>query len=260
MMKSLLTLLVLALALLASPASTLAQNNRPQAPGQLPAQPPSAPASKTEEEYKKKIEDLEKKVSDLQNRVKELMHQNDELRKAAGTGGGASRPVERPAPGASSPLTSPIAMFDALVKDYDAKFAAMPKESQTEVNRLMEAVRAWTREQTRSMRGPGEWTVEVIKANNITGARAAEVTVQVYDRVGNAIGGQDTIPIQMRFAKDMVQGKKYTIKATIAAKPQYNPKRTARGANDEPRFIGPYAEFGFELEIAEVKEFTDSKP
>jgi hypothetical protein len=256
-MKPILTVLAFALAVIATPAVALAQNNRPQPPAQSPSQPPA----KSEDEYKKKIEELEKKVADLQNRVKELMHQNDELRKAAGTGGGggSSKPADRPA-ASSAPLSSPQAMFDALVKDYDSRFAAMPKESQTEQNRLMEAVRGWTREQARSMRGPAEWNIEVIDTRNPPGARAVEVTMQVLDRGGKPIGGPETVPIQLRFAKDMAKGKKYTSKATASAKPEYNAKRPAKGPKDEPRFIGAYAEFGFDLEVAEVKELTDSKP
>lgn len=229
-------------------------------PAQQPAPAPApAPASDCE----KKLEDAMRRLAALEERNRQLSKDNDELRRRVGEGGSRPAPRETTPTGGSSTsgaLASPESMFDALASEYQVKFGSRGRDSRSEQNKLQADVRAWTREAARGMTGPVDWTIEVVENRATPGARAADVRFRVLGASKDgAASPPATAPIPTRFAKDLAAGKTYRLRGTVTARPAFNANRTERGASDEPRFIGAYAEFGYELVVASLDEAAKPK-
>ena len=221
---------------------------------------PAALAQGKPADCEEKVKTLEEQVKQLSERLKALSQENDDLRKQLKDKGGgrpSSGPSGKPAEGSdqtTGALASPGAIFEALVKDYNAKFASKPKDSKPEQAKLLAEVREWVRGQAKAIRGPVTWTIEVVDAQVQFGARTIDVTFVTLDARGKPTGPEFTAPFPSRFNKELVagKGKRFKLVGTAGAQPEVNAKRTEKGPDDEPLFIGPYAEFGFDVTVTSL--------
>lgn len=218
--------------------------------------------AKENEELKAKIAKVEAERDGLAKRVTELRGEVDKLRKelakvTRGGGGTGSAPSAGGAGGGAGgdPMASPDALFAALKKEYDEKFGSMPRQSRPDLMRYQREVAVWTRAGQRDHRGAVEWTIRVVdpaRANEKPGVLA----FVVVDPVSKApISGEATVLLPSRWVKEIATVGKdevLNISATMSAKPIYNAQREEVGATDAPRFIGPFAEFGFDLAITKI--------
>lgn len=205
-----------------------------------------------------RVRELEEKLRQAENRLKDAQRENDRLRKenAEGKSGKDTKPGKDAAP--AEPLASPDALFAALVKDFEAKVGAAPGSSKGDQVKYAGLAKKWTQDATREFRGPVEWSIQV---NKIEGggasAKPANVTFTILDPLGKPGGSPVTQPIPARFIKELSEGvgkKTFQLTGTFGAKPVHNAQRAEKGANDEPRFIGPFTEFGFDLSVQTIVE------
>lgn len=171
---------------------------------------------------------------------------------ALGRGGAPARGAPSDALPAT-PLAGPDALFAALQRDYRRAFAEPGPIDQRRVD-----VGRWCQRIATEMRGRVEWLValdELVLPTEPTGSpapRAPTVRVQVLDAGTLAPVGlpfvaelpERLVPLVVR---STARGAVWRADVDFAAAPAHNPTRASAGAFDHPRFIGPFAEFGFAL-------------
>ncbi len=221
--------------------------------------------AKENEELKAKIAEVEaqrdglaKRVSELNGEVTKLRTELAKVKKGGGgsSGGPGGGVVGGVGGGSGGDATaSPDGLFGALKKEYEEKFGSMARQTRPDLMKYQREVAGWTRAAQREHRGPVEWTIRVVdpaRANE----RPGVLVFVVVDPVSKAaISGEATALLPSRWVKDVATvGKDEALKvsAILSAQPIYNAQREEAGATDAPRFIGPYAEFGFELAITKI--------
>lgn len=227
----------------------------PGQPGQ-PGQPGGATTCEQELEY------LRLQIHQAEQRIKDLQFQNDEMlrRLPRDPQHGQTTPVgQMPLATQIEPMSSPQTIMDTLVRDYNEKVGGLTRTTAPEQAKYRNRAQDWTRDAARTFRGPVDWTIQVIKVDATPGAsaRPTEVTFQVLDRDGKPLGGQVTQPIPARFIKMLmpdVTPKRFQLSGTATARPTFRADLEDKGVKDNTLFIGPYAEFGFDVMVADIKE------
>ncbi|MBL8746172.1 MAG: hypothetical protein JNK58_07435 [Phycisphaerae bacterium] len=205
-----------------------------------------------------RVKELEEQLRQTENRLKDMVRENERLRKEnaeAKPGGKDTKPTRNPTP--AEPLSSPHSLFEALVKDFEAKVASLPNESKPDQVKFAGAAKRWAADATRDFRGPVEWTIQVVKVDPGASAKPTDVTFTILDKLGKPTGDPVTQVIPARFIKELSEGvgkKTFKLTGTFGAKPVHNAQRAEKGAKDEPRFIGPYTEFGYDLAVQNIVE------
>lgn len=207
-----------------------------------------------------RLKETEEQLRQSENRMKDLVRENERLRKeiaeAKPAGGKPTKPGKEHTP--AEPLTSPDALFDALARDFDSKVGSLPHETKPDQVKFAGAARKWTQDAMRDFRGPVEWSIQVVKVEGGgAAAKPAEVTFNILDPLGKPSGPPTTQVIPARFIKELSEGigqKTFKLAGTFGAKPVHNALRAEKGAKDEPRFIGPYTEFGYDLSVQNITE------
>lgn len=205
---------------------------------------------------------LAQRVRDLNNEITKLRAEVVKLQKSTGapapTGTpGATPGSTAPMPVASGkdPFQSPDALFANLQSEYQEKFGAMPRDSRSDLLKYQREVASWARSAQRDRRGPIEWTISIVEPN-AANERPARLVFQVLDPAsGQPISQPASVLVPSRWSRDVAgasAGDKWKLSATLSANPTFNAQREAAGTPDEPRFIGPFAEFGFDLAITNL--------
>lgn len=217
---------------------------------------PAAMGQDTDPPCEQRLRESQEKLRQSENRVKDLTREIERLRKEASENKSGKDTKPSHAPVSSEPLSSPDALFEALSKDFADKVGAGPGETKVDQVKYVGAARKWTQDASRAFRGSVEWTIQVVKLDEgASMARPADVTFSVLDASGKSVGPPVTLSLPARFMKTLSEdvGKKtFKLTGTFGAKPIHNPQRTEKGAKDEPRFIGPYTEFGFDLSVQNI--------
>lgn len=222
--------------------------------------PVAASARQASSDCEQKVKSLEERVKQLEDRLREMAQQNDALRKRLGDtpgGGGGSSKTPAPAP-QNDPLTSPQTMFDALLKSYDDGPGKLPRDTKPEQAKYLAAVKDWARDSGKLARGQVSWVIRVVKIDSgMAGpTRPASVTFEVLDAAGKPAGFAATQPFPARHARLLAEGvgdKRFKLKGNAEARPRFSPQRAEKGTVEEPRFIGPFAEFEFDLAVSDVE-------
>lgn len=201
-----------------------------------------------------RVKALEEQLRQSDNRSSSLARENESLRQQliqfqTGKPDDTTSANDAALP---DPLASPIALFDALVKDYNEKLGRMPRDSKPELAAYHAAVREWTRAASDNFRGPVEWEVQVEKVDS--GVKGNAITFYVLDPTGKPIRKSFTKPISARLANEVPRNNgTMTLKGTVTARPNHDSGRAEEGNPESPLFIGPFAEFDFDLEVASLK-------
>jgi hypothetical protein len=206
---------------------------------------------------------MTERVVTLETQLAEALAENARLRKQiamlqapANTTGPA---VIQPA-SSTDELASPEALFTALRAAYETDLIGTLAAGETMPR--VEAVRAWAAEMADSMQGRRRWIarVELMGDGDFRYAsRPAKITPLDETRL-RPIGPVFEMPLPARtVARVRAAGDDalWIIDATLAATPIVNAERASLGAFDYPRFIGPYAEFAYELNVLSVRKTTE---
>lgn len=206
---------------------------------------------------RKRITDLEKQVAELQAKLAA-----SPATPTTDGGSGAAPPAEQPMPVyaeiPADPMAGPDSLFLALKADYETRFKDMSFDSDAERKRCIAEVGAWARQAPRALRGSFEWIIEV--AQVVAEREEATIEFRVIDpSSGNPCSDRYytmKIPGRMAHPISLMRDRKlWVVKGMLAAKPGVNASRPDVGAFDTPRFIGPFAEFGFEVTPRSVQPY-----
>lgn len=161
------------------------------------------------------------------------------------------RPPQYAEPGAD-PFSSPTALFRELGRLYERELATLPRETQAEEREFSQAVEQWVREAPRRIRAERQWLVRIESVQREASApRRFSGLISVVDpATGQAYGPARRMPLPPRMAQRVSESDEELWQAdvTVIAAPSRNPARESVGVFNEPWFIGPQVEFGFDLE------------
>ncbi|GIK19025.1 MAG: hypothetical protein DYG93_01080 [Leptolyngbya sp. PLA2] len=149
----------------------------------------------------------------------------------------------------ADPLASPVSMLVELRRRYERDLAGAPSDAAAR----RAAVAAWCRSIRAELKGRREWLVTIapVEEPGVSPSRP-EAMVRIYDEaLLRPIGEAVRVRIPARHAAQ-VRGRPdqrlWTLTANVAAAPRFEERRETEGVFNHPPFIGPYAEFAFELE------------
>ncbi|MCA9294130.1 MAG: hypothetical protein KDA20_09980 [Phycisphaerales bacterium] len=211
-----------------------------------------------------------KKVDDLEERIRQLTQQIEALqRQLASQGAAPQDPSQTPVaaepmyatPSADEPYTSPDALFLAVQADYQKARTEQKWESMEEP-RQRRMVADWARGAGRKFRSRVEWVVNVSEVRNTP--NGAVVVGQVMDAAsGQPFGSMDvTLELNSTFARKLHEHPRestWRVVGNVSAAPRMNPERTEQGFFNVPAFVGPYAEFLFELRVTGLAPASEPK-
>ncbi|MCW5776620.1 MAG: hypothetical protein KIS87_09295 [Phycisphaeraceae bacterium] len=149
----------------------------------------------------------------------------------------------------ADPLASPASMLVELRRRYERDLAGGP----TDAAARRAAVAAWCKSIRAELKGRREWLVTIAPVEDPgVAASRPEAMVRVYDEaLLRPIGEAVRVRIPARYAAQ-VRGRPdqrlWTLTANVVVAPRFEERRESEGIFNYPPFIGPYAEFAFELE------------
>lgn len=242
------------------PGTTEPEAPVPQ-PGQVP--PSELPPAEAEPDARDaELELLRRQVAALEERCAALQRDYDAVRAqllaaqqaiAAMPSGvpTAQSPAEVVAPVPESPMASPASLLAALQRMHREQFDP-PAEFKSEEDRR-EAVEKWCKTLSREMKGRPIWMVTISDLRETPSGRH-EATFRVMDDELNLpIGGPFVLEIPRAFVARVRDGAakfdRWILTLEFRASPRFNADRLDEGVFNVPAFIGPYAEFGFDVEF-----------
>jgi len=166
-----------------------------------------------------------------------------------------SRPGQPADPGVAGlpndPMACPPCLLEALRASYDQRFGTRSIDD----NRadFVKDVRRWAGEMKREHRGIVSWTIE-IQPDDIPGDEALPVRVRVVDPVSKEpyYAQPAAVDLGRRHTRRLMSEpdqRYWVIDGVFAADPQLNADRDDEGPIPFPPFIGPFAEFDFNLSV-----------
>lgn len=196
--------------------------------------------------------------------VQRLLKENAALRSGESpdaTSGPASSAPEEPLP--EDPFACPDSMLAALVASYAEEFGDDTPRTDSERQQRTREVRLWARKMSTSYRRTVEWEIEVLAVEAVKDSNGRDMVLEfqvLNPDTGGAWG--DTVRAEMsarylRRVADKPETTHWNLRALFAVEPNLNPERTEEGLLNTPPFIGPFAEFVWELKpqsIVEKKE------
>lgn len=220
---------------------------------------------------------IQSELDALRARLDAMIRENEALRRLLAARGTTAPSVGAPSgsPGgqaggiAADPYSSPDALFVALLLDYaEHRDAAAPSEEDAESERRR--VRAWTQGVPRRFTGTGEWLtrVEFVEREDPREPYKAWVTV-LHPGTLEAIGEPPLLEIPERFAVRMLKGPAkdapaasstlWQLRVQMQARPVFDRERDEAGPFDYPRFLGPYAGFGYRVDLLGINALSEDE-
>jgi hypothetical protein len=236
----------------------------------------TAPAQNNDTDLRRENQRLRTQVSDLRieleaarNRIEQLEREVEQLRQllaaAPQAPGTAPLPTEEEVTiDESVPTASPRALLGALKDRYrEAMQDLDPGDPSTAAgNRQRTAylrdLHRWSRRMNRELKSPIEWHIR-IAARSTHPAYGTTLEVQAVDPKTRVSLG-DPFPVSLppttvRRLRQMEQRgglDVLVLKGVLVPQVAVNPLRPDQGLFDNPRFIGPFAEFGFFVEASSL--------
>ena len=242
-----------------------------------PLQPPPAdePAADDDamqgdaerEELLRRIRDLERQLNEARRRIADLERQ---LRDRAGgdeNDGAATQSADDAAPPATmdadDPLRSPSVLLDLLKAQYAEITADLPRESERDQKNYLRALERWAGRVNREHRGRVDWIAEIDRQDRLdTGDYLLDVIV-ISPEDGQPLGQRFAIELPDRFESAfnrIPEGSLVRIKGVFKPDIRINPDREEAGTFDVPWFIGPFAEFGYTVQVQSIAAVEDLPP
>jgi len=196
---------------------------------------------------------LEGERDALLARVEALEADNERLRQNTPPSNAAEAADEHPPPRTDDPLASRRSLMEALRDSYEKRFTDAGTGEPIEPT--PEEVEAWAEQQARDFSGFRTWTVRLDPLLDSSGKvptggpRLASVRF-IHSASLEPMGPPFTAEVPSRFfprIADREPGSLWSLTGQMTAIPPVDPTRVQRGPFDHPPFIGPYAEFDFDL-------------
>ena len=154
------------------------------------------------------------------------------------------------------PSASPDALFIALVIDYAENFHDSPLNDESTETARRRAVRQWTTDVRTRLAGRDEWLARITNIGPRDEHKNRRAQVSILDPISlKPIARTFNLTFPPMFAERLTaprtpaQDTLWKIRIEIQPDPVYQPQRLAPGPFDYPRFIGPFAGFGFSVDI-----------
>lgn len=206
---------------------------------------------------------LRDQVAELEAKLQAALTELDVLRQRLASAEDRLSNLEPPRPPqyaetGADPFSSPTALFRELVRLYERELAPMPRETAAEQRDFNEAVERWVSEAPRRVRAEREWLVRIESVQREASApRRFSGLISVIDpATGQAYGPARRMPLPPRLAQRVTGSEDqdlWVAQVTVMAAPARNPARESMGVFNEPWFIGPQVEFGFDLEWRDLQ-------
>lgn len=161
---------------------------------------------------------------------------------------------------------SPRALFNAVVESYKKAVGDSPIGRPGDRDRItyMRKVEKWKPTTEREYRMPVDWHVRLLQPRMTDARRERIATFVAVDPVTDARLGDPfdvalTPALTARLQEITSRGEDQVLvmKGTSMLNLRVNPERETRGSFDNPRFVGPFAEFEFTVETNSI---TMAKP
>jgi len=246
--------------LLGAPSGALAQ-----------ATDPTVNLRRENDQLRERVRQLEARIKDLERENGTLKLELERMRAAGkpGTPGNPGAPGSVPTTTDVVPLETqaPMACPDALLAALQASYAkAFEGQTVTEANKAqyIQDVRRWIRSSEREFKGSIDWVIRVDK-ENLPSKPEEPIPFWVIDPASGKLLHPKTVKsvFARSAASKILENTDITVwdaKGVLAATPITNADRAEQGMLDYPPYIGPFAEFQYELTIRSVLPHEDKKP
>jgi hypothetical protein len=214
-----------------------------------------------------RVTDLERELAAAQEELKVLRAELAALRQQLAAPGGA--PAAPPAPAdqpvtidESKPDASPRALLKAIKADYQETTKDLELGQDTgDPKRVayLRTLQRWAGKANRTYRMPIQWHVRIVSSAVPVG-RGYLLRLQAVDPKTEVELGDPFDAVLPRSVASRLQEMEQRrglddvllLKGVIAPRVVINEEREVVGAFDNPRFIGPYAEFGFDVQTQTI--------
>ena len=267
-MKTFLTALLLAVVCCGPLAATLRAQESPPSVSEL---------RRENEQLRQRIDELEAQLAKSQESINQLLEQVRELnsrvaelqrlleRRPAPQGESDSAPESaEPAPSTptlaelpeAQPFVAPEGLLRLVRESYKANFGevTVPFETSDARARYLRDVEAWANSLRRTQRGQVEWLIEIRQV--LSNESPMVVEYRVLDRETRQPYSDRVFSMQVppRFERRMRDAPTQTwlLRGVAWLDININRDRDSMGFFDVTPFIGPYVEFGFDLNVNAV--------
>ncbi len=227
------------------------------------------------EALRNELRDAQLRLDAANKRIRELEAQVAQLREALAAGGGAPAPLpdlppEEVSIDESVPNASPRALFNALVASYAGatKDLELGTDRPDDKQRIAyaRAVDSWVKAANRQFKDKITWHVridETMRDPN-TGQHLVRL-VAVDPKTDVVLGEPFVVRIDRPTAMRLQRMERYAdlsvliLSGVMEPQARYNPDRQAPGPFEKD-LIGPFAEFGFSVEVTSLVPPEKEKP
>jgi hypothetical protein len=228
--------------------------------------------SQSAEELLKENESLRQQLADLQRKFEALERENANLRArlSSSAGGGTTAP-DAPEPTIElKPENSPLGLYNAIVASHEEAMQDMEMGRANDRTRTayMRTLERWSAAATRTFKVQIEWVVR-IKDVEVNRMGATIATLVPVDPESEAELGEpfevtlDSAVIR-RLQPMMERGDvdRLVLAGVVSPIIRINERRAERGAFDNPKFIAPYAEYAYTVDVRSLTplEKKQAKP
>ena len=199
--------------------------------------------------------DTKDKQVEAYRMVIERMKERIETLEAGGGGDtpATSTPATPSEPLPEDPYACPDSMLVELQRVYAEAMQGRSWSNNQERDRYIRDVSRWARQTGARYRRTVEWSIEVLDVTEISesNGRMMELQFNVLNPdTGAALGEPVTVEMSSRYLRRVMDDRdqtRWSLRALFAAEPIINNQRDEEGILNTPPFIGPFAEFDFEL-------------
>ncbi len=264
-MKTVLTALVLAAACCGPLTATLRAQESPPSVSEL---------RRENEQLRQRIDELEAQLTKSQESINQLLEQVRELnarvaelqrlleQRPASPSGSDGADGESDSAAAtpklaelpeSEPFVAPEGLLAFVRKSYAENFGgvSVPFESSEVRGRYLRDLEGWANSLRRTQRGQIEWLIEV--RNVVSSESPMVVEYRVLDRATRLPYSERLFAMQVpsRFERRLREAESQTwlLRGVAGIDVKINRERESMGFFDVTPFIGPYVEFGFNLNV-----------
>lgn len=210
-------------------------------------------------ELERELDAARRQIQSLENAIERLNNRLQQLREGRPDRGEREADQEEVTIDESDPHASPRAMFNAMKESYEETFTDMEIGEANDRQRslYLRSVERWRARINREMRGTIEWQARVIEAEDTRAGYLLRV-VAVDPKTEVRLGEQFTIELPRRHARryeqlvDRGQAERVRIRGVLTPDVQVNHDRRESGPFNVPPLIGPFAEFGFRIDVQAV--------
>ncbi len=233
--------------------------------GGLAARPASAQSPndlrRENQRLRTRVGDLERELRAARDRIEKLERDIAHLQRLlAGvpTRAPSTAPVEQVTIDESVPHASPRALLRAIIDSYRQELHDRDLASDDYIQKraiYLRAISRWASRVNREMRAPIEWHVRLVDDQPVRALyvrRLMAVDPKTHAELGDSFEVVLPKGLARRIDEQVHRGDVLVLKGALAPRVRLNEVRERRGVFDKPRFIGPFAEFGFTIDVGSL--------